>query len=221
MGKHDLVLLHGWGKQGGDYSELIGLLEERFAVYAPDLPGFGAEPLKRPMDLNDYAKWLMSRLSKKKINRPILVGHSFGGRVAIEMAVLYPMLIDKLILVDSGGIERKTAGIKFLRVLSGLSPNWLKKLLLPYFGSNDYLKSSGALRETLKRVVAKNLEFDLPKVKVPTFIVWGRDDHTTPLWQGELMHKLIPGSRMLTIAGDHGIPYREAAEVAKAILEFL
>lgn len=219
-----LVLLHGWGKSSQDYSQLTELLSEKFAVSAPDLPGFGKEPVKIAMDLADYASWLAEYLRKRRIDNAVFVGHSFGGRVAIKTALLYPVLVEALVLIDSGGIERKNwviNSMKSMKLVKSATPEVVQKVFRQIFGSKDYLKASGLMRETLKKVVAENLEFELPKINTPTLVVWGREDNTTPLWQGELMHKLIQGSELKVIEGDHGIPYRRAEEVAKIIREYL
>ncbi len=227
--KTPLVLLHGWGKQSEDYQELIKLIElnKKYKVYAPDLPGFGDELVEKPMDLAGYARWLEDYLQKGKIHKAILVGHSFGGRVAIKLAVREPELVSKLVLIDAGGIERKTKLIKlielikFIKLDTGLGKIGGREIWRRIFGSGDYLRATPLMRETLKKVVAENLESELPEVGAPTLIIWGKDDHTTPLWQGELMHRLIKNSELVVIDGDHGIPYRKAKEVAVVILEYL
>lgn len=216
-----LVFLHGWGKKKEDYAELVSRLAKQYSVYALDLPGFGTEPMRKAMDLADYASWLAEYLRKKKIDEAIFVGHSFGGRVAIKLAVSRPGLVSTLVLIDSGGIERKSLRVKAVKWLTAVTPSRVRELLRPMVGSKDYLESIGLVRETMKKIVAENLEFELPSIKIPTLIVWGRDDHTTPLWQGELMHRGIAGSKLEVIPGDHGIPYRKAEEVAGIVLEYV
>ena len=212
----DLVLLHGWGKRGEDYRELVDLLSQKYRVFGPDLPGFGAEPLPRPFTLEDYANWLQDYLEKNKIKDPVLVGHSFGGRVAIKLATSHQSLVTRLVLLDSGGIERKGLIIRVIGKIGRIG-GAIPEEINNFFRSKDYQEATGFLRETLKNVVNENLEYILDKIKIPTLIIWGRNDHTTPIWHGELMHKLINNSELIVIDGDHGIPYRRAGEVYKAI----
>ncbi len=224
MKKPSLVLLHGWGKSAGDYGQLVELLRKEYTVTSLDLPGFGMELITKPMNLADYASWVADRLKKEKIEQCVLMGHSFGGRVAIKLVISKPELVSKLVLIDSGGIERKNLLIKSINSIKSIKsvvPESLQKVFRSIFGSADYLAATPVLRETMKNVVNENLEFDLPKIKIPTLIVWGRNDHTTPLWQGELMHKLIARSKFEVIEGDHGIAYRRPQEVAEAILAWL
>lgn len=217
-----LVFLHGWGKKKEDYQGLLDLLAKKFTIYALDLPGFGKTPIDRPYNLVDYAEYVHEFIQKKSLKKVILAGHSFGGRVAIKFALKDPNLLKKLILVDAGGIERKSIRIKLINSLKSVktfTPEFFNDIFRSLFGSDDYLRASPIMRETLKKVVAENLEFDLPKIKIPTLIIWGENDHTTPLWQGQLMHKLIQGSTLTVVpGGDHGVPYRRAKEVADAIL---
>lgn len=207
-----LLFLHGWGKSKGDYQELLDLTGAEFI----DLPGFEI-PLERPFNLDDYSNWLNTKISGKVT----LITHSFGGGVAIKFAIAHPEKVNKLVLIASRGIERKNLKIKILNYLAKGIPQIIKNRFSKLFGSADYNNANGFLKETLKKVVAENLEFILPKVKVPTLIIWGSEDHTTPLWHGQLMHKLIPRSGLAIITGgDHGIPYRRAKEVTDLICKF-
>lgn len=219
MVKENLVFLPGWTKKKEDYHELCELLSKKYKVYALDLPGFGGPKLKKPYSLLDYAEYVINFLEKTKLKKVLLAGHSNGGRIALKIALTRPDLVSQLILIDSGGIERKNILIKAIKVIKSIkiiklvTPDFLRNI----FGSEDYLKAKENLRKTLVNIVEENLEPELAKIKTKTLIIWGRDDHTTPLWQGKLMHQLIKNSQLRIIDGDHGVPYRKAAEVAKII----
>lgn len=208
MAKASLVLLRGWAKKKEDYSELVALLTKKYTVYPLDLLDDA-----KAYRLADFVQKVEDFLKLKKIQKLILVGHSFGGRVAIKLAVNRPELISKLVLIDSAGIERKNSLIKVLGRIK-IRSEFLRKI----FGSKDYLAARGNLRQTLVNVVNENLELELSKIKAPTLIIWGKDDHTTPLWMGKVMATQIPGSTLTVVpGGNHGIPYRMATEVAKII----
>src|SRR3989338_11260331 len=98
--KSPIIILHGWGLRGSVYRKLIELLKQKgHKVFAPDLPGFGHEPLlNNSMKLDDYILFVKNFIAEKKIKKPIIIGHSFGGRVTVKYAFLYPDEIDKLIL---------------------------------------------------------------------------------------------------------------------------
>ena len=207
MVKENLVFLPGWGKKSGDYQELLALLGQKYQVYPLDLLDDA-----RIYDLVDFAQKVRGFLKKEKIPKTILAGHSFGGRVAIKLAISNPELISKLILINSAGIERKNLLIKTLKKIKIKS-----ELFKSIFGSKDYLAAKGNLRETLINIVEENLEPELEKIKIPTLIIWGRDDHITPLWMGKVMATQIQGSTLSVISGDHGLPYRKAREVFDVI----
>lgn len=208
------LILHGWGKNKEDYKELLSLIPGSVAI---DLPGFGKESLPCVFDLDDYVDFVVSVLKKAKMKNVALVGHSFGGRVAIKLASTKPELINKLILVDSGGIQEITLKMKIASKLPRFG-----SLGRGLFGSKDYLSASGDLRETMKNVVNEDLTPFLSKINIPTLILWGDRDNTTPIWMGRLMHEKIKGSNFVDIKdGDHGIPYRKAKEVALEINKFI
>lgn len=208
----EIVLLHGWTKQASDYGELMKLIGGQ----AFDLPGFGAEKLPRPYTLDDYVNFVTQFIEKKKLEDVVLVGHSFGGRIAIKIAARNPEFLKKLILVDAGGVKEMTWKMKLAARLPRLG-SFGRDL----FGSSDYLAASGDLRETLKSVVNEDLVPLLSKIKTPTLVIWGRQDNTTPFWMGKVMHEKIEGSKFIVIGGDHGIPYRKPKEVAAAINTFI
>lgn len=204
MVKENLVFLPGWTKKSGDYQELLVLLNQKYKVYPLDLLDDA-----QPYNLADFAQKVKNFLKQKKIKKTVLAGHSFGGRVAIKLTVNNPELISKLILINSAGIERKSLLIKAIKAIKPIKSDFFKNI----FGSKDYLEAKGNLRKTLVNIVEENLEPELEKIKIPTLIIWGREDHTTPLWMGKVMATQIQGSTLSVISGDHGIPYRKAKEV--------
>lgn len=222
QGKSTLVFLHGWTKKKEDYWELFKLLAPHSRIIAVDLPGFGQTALTKPYALDDYVTDLEDFLRQKKLRKIVLVGHSFGGRVAIKFVLKNSNMVEKLVLIDSAGIERKSLPVLLKIWLSNKTPQTIKHLLPFQVGSDDYRATTGYLRDTMKNIVTENLEPALKNISVPTLLVWGEKDHTTPLWQGRLMHKLINGSKLEVVPdGDHGSPYRKAPNVARVILDFL
>lgn len=209
-----ILLLHGWGLKKEKYKELIERLSKSYEVVSLDFP-----IPDRPWGVSDYARYVVDFVMKMKIKPAIILGHSLGGRVAIKLVADQMLSFDKLILMASAGIERKSVRVKLLLLISGLVPGWIKRMV--NFGSRDYRRARGVMKETMKLVVGENLETILIKIRLPTLLVWGRDDRTTPLWQGRLMEQRIGGSKLVVIEGDHGIPYRRSEDVAKVIMDWL
>ncbi|MCL5746741.1 MAG: alpha/beta hydrolase, partial [Patescibacteria group bacterium] len=152
--KQSVIILHGWGLNGSKYNQLKKILENKNnAVYAPDMPGFGKEVLESAnMDLDDYVLFLERFIKKKKIESPVLIGHSFGGRVAIKYTYKYPDQVSKLILTGVPVIRHINSRQKLAIVLAkigGSASSFLPKTVfnklrkMPYYlaGSFDYYKA--------------------------------------------------------------------------------
>lgn len=225
MSKHPILLLHGWGLSKGKYHKLKKLFrEDNYQIYAIDLPGFGESqiPLK-PYYLNDYVDFVINFLNKNKIQKPVIIGHSFGGRIAIKLAFLYPDLADKLILTGVPGITEhslkilifkiiaKTGKVIFnLPIITALSP-CARKMLYRFAKTTDYLKAKGIMRQTLKNIIYEDLQKPMQKLKVPVFLVWGTMDTMTPVKIARKMQQLIPHSYLDIIPKyGHKLPYKNA-----------
>ena len=97
-----IILLHGWGVDISIFDSITNMLKTKYTVYAIDLPGFcKSEEPDIPYNLDDYVELLYQFIVDLDIYNPILLGHSFGGRIAIKFASSYK--VNKLILVDSAG----------------------------------------------------------------------------------------------------------------------
>ena len=218
-----IVFLHGWHNLANKeiYLELLKLLSDKFRVIAIDFPGFGKSP--EPLQawtVSDYARLVEKFIDHLKIKKCILIGHSFGGRVATKIAAKNPKNVEKLILIASAGVEKKALNIRFLAFTAGITPQFIKKIFSEYVGSVDYKKTTGIMRQTFKNVINEDLQHLFPQIKIPVLLVWGQLDNTTPLAHAKIMHQLLPDSKLKIIPeGNHGIPYRHAQKVAQIILK--
>ena len=198
----NLVFLHGWGGCWQSWYPILERLKKNFNLYAPDLPGFGEEPLSTPYNLENYVDFVVDFIIKNKIENPILIGHSFGGAIITKIAADKLISLSKIILVDSASIRHHYSPyqkIKFLLI------NFLKKIA-PFtqdiyykifkLENSDYaaLKGNPILQQTFKNVIQQDLTNDLPKINAPTLIIWGKNDTATPLSDGIVIQKLIPNS---------------------------
>ena len=104
QGKDTIILLHGWGQTHAFWKDAIEKLSMDYCVVSLDLPGFGEsqEPTEN-WKLEDYAKFVYMFTIKLKISHPIIIGHSFGGRIALMYSSLH-FPIKKLVLYSSGGL---------------------------------------------------------------------------------------------------------------------
>ncbi len=237
--KDPIVILHGWGSLVSGqkrFGVVKQLLEKKgYVVFTPDLPGFGSNSLvKDQLFFKDYIDFVTLFLKKHKLKKVILIGHSFGGRIAIAVAKEYPELISKLILASASGIPRKLSLKKMIAQLIAktgkhvftlplLRPFYqpLRKFLYVSIGEMDYYKARH-LEKTFKNVYRVDVSADLPKIGTPTLIVWGEDDSFTPVADGMLMHEKIKNSKLTIVAdGTHRFPYERPSEFVSIVLDFL
>lgn len=218
----DIILMHGWGQNIQAFEPVHKSLEKDFRVYTLDFPGFGesSEP-KTPWSVGDYTDMLEKFVKKLEIKDPILVGHSFGGRVGIMYSSRNP--VRKLILVDSAGIKPKRKLSYYVRVYTyklarkmieflaffGLDKEKTLNKLKKKFGSSDYKSASPLMQQTMVKVVNEDLQKFMPHIKVPTLLVWGENDTATPVSDAKIMEKLIPDSGLVVLKNCGHFSYLE------------
>lgn len=226
-----LLLLHGWGCDVAAVSKLQKYLEKQFTTYAIDLPGFGLSTA--PLEIwgsAEYANLIAQFISVANIVDPILIGHSMGGKIIINLVAHNLVSAKKIVLFSSAGVRLPQAFklklkicffkvVKFLAKLPVLKNIFGARLELykKRFGSTDYRNASGKMRSILVKVVNEDVTALLPQIKVPTLLLWGDHDTSTPLVSGEIMHKMISGSRLKVFSGSGHFPFLDNYE--KVVIE--
>lgn len=203
--KPPLLFLHGWRSEANVWqSAMESFAEEGYAVCALDLPGFGSSGNPpSAFSVAQYAEVVRGFMQKAEIPEAILIGHSFGGRIAIALAVRYPDSAEKLVLVDSAGVREaslktRSAGIIakiFKPVFSLPFMQPVRRALYKAWGAEDYL-ATPALRETFKLVVAEDLSPLFPGIRQESLLIWGEHDLDTPVSAARLMERSIPNARL-------------------------
>ncbi len=206
------IILHGWGQNANHWLEVAKLLSPQYQYLLLDLPGFGNSQhlLMEHPSVPDYTIFLVHFIKKLKLSRPILLGHSFGGQIALDFAIKYPQALSKLILVSPAGIRRLTKKqlvkrriYRFLKPIKSLLPSFLQSKLRYFFTSSDYAVALGKHKEILKQIIKYDLTPDLSAIHTPTYILWGDLDTAIPN-RGKEMTDLIPDSRLFILYGaDH------------------
>ncbi|SDW59120.1 Pimeloyl-ACP methyl ester carboxylesterase [Marinococcus luteus] len=209
----DVVLLHGWGANIQAFAPVHQSLEKNFRVWSIDFPGFGqsGEP-PESWTVGDYTEMLKKWLQKTGIDNPILIGHSFGGRVSIKYAADNP--VKKIILVDSAGVKPKRKLKYYVKVYTYKT---FKKLLkLPGLknreqeilgkvkgrvGSADYQNVSGVMQQTMVKVVNEDLQHHFEHVTPPVLLVWGENDEATPVSDARIMEQKMPNAGLVVLRG--------------------
>lgn len=167
-----------------------------------DFAGFGeSEEPNTVYGVPDYASDVVSLLKSLEIESATLVGHSFGGRVALEISAKYPQIVKRLALVDSAGLKPRR-GLKYYFKV-GLHKILRKIGLKGLKGSSDYRILSPVMRETFKRVVNYDQTYLLNEIKCPTAIFWGDKDRDTPKYMAKKFNKYIADSSIFWLIGGH------------------
>lgn len=236
----NILILHGWGSSAKNWSRVKELLEnDGHKVFVPDLPGFGENtPPEKPWSVDDYVDWVKDFCGKNNLSQFFLVGHSFGGGIAVKFTAAFPEKLSKLILIAPAIVRRKTfeqniflglakighlifsvPGLSHLRPLA-------REFLYNFTGSRDYYKlevaKSIAMKETFKRVVGEDLTHYLPKIKIHTLIIWGARDALTPIEEAYLIKNRLKNSNLEIISdGRHGLNLENPEILAQKILNFI
>ena len=224
-----IVFLHGWRSSSAAWLPVLPSFS-KYRIYAFDLPGFGkSQTPPDTFDFDDYVETVHEAMKMLGIESCILIGHSFGGRIAIALGALYPQTVRRLVLAGASGI-RMHAGLKQalaavahvfspLFSLPGLS--FLRTLFYRVVGAEDYL-ATPKLHAVFVRVVEYDVRALLPKITAPTLLVWGSRDAETPLWAGKLMQQAIPGSKLVVLfKSGHMSFVEQPKEFVSAVLDFI
>lgn len=222
-----VLVLHGWTYSTEKWLPFITTLKDNgINTELLKIPGL-TEKLDSVWNINDYVKWLNNKLSKK--GKVVLIGHSNGGKILLAFAAKYPERIKHLILIDSAGIYHNELPIRLkrfiLKSLAGMGKKVtksesLRKLLYRLARESDYEKAPAFVRQTMVNLINFDVTESLNKVKNPTLIIWGTEDKTTPLADGELMHKSIKDSKLYIIkSAKHSPQFTHTNEVVQTILK--
>ena len=203
-----VLLLHGWGADIESFTPVYEDLVRSYTVYAFDFPGFGRSSLPpAAWGVADYAALTLRVMDALQLERPHLVCHSFGGRIAIVLAAYHPSRVGRLVLVDSAGVRGRRpfkAHLKrliahlgqYLARYGGNAGQKMREALYRRIQSQDYA-NAGPLRATLVKVISEDLTPLLPRIKSPTLLVWGEHDRDVPLAAARMMARSIPGAQLV------------------------
>jgi len=218
-----IILLHGWGATAGKLELLeLELKKQGWETMNLNLPGFGLAPPDRAWNVGDYVSYVSQQAGLKWGNKTWMVfGHSFGGRVAIKLAV--GGKVTAVVLCAPGGLSRSIGARRIvfwilakLGKLLGLQK--YKWLLYKLAREHDYEQTTGVMRETFKLVLEENLRSELDKITVPTLILWGEQDRVVPKADGIMAKEKITTSKLVLIANQgHRLPYEQPEKVALEI----
>ena len=227
-----LVILHGWSLDANKKQKWQKFRDELASRgITSDLlliPGLSA-PLNEVWDLGNFVEWLDKEIGTQE--HVILLGHSFGGQIAVRYAATHPDKISRLILIDSSGIRNhsfmattKRMGFQVLAKIGKVffRSQICRNILYRLTRERDYQLAPPLLRRTMSQILDDEVVNDLPKIACPTLLIWGSDDQVTPLFLGQIFHAQIPHNRFHIITGARHAPqYTQPEQVAAQIQDFL
>ncbi len=237
-----VILLHGNPSYGLFWYPVIGPLSNKFRVIAPDVVGYGeSDKPSAPYDKHFYCSWLNEFMDALGLNKASIVGHSQGGAIAIHFALDYQDRVDKLVIVDSGGLGvLESTGVLVALILYVLFPSRKAALRLGRYsfqGSTeisgreswtDYgievLKLPGSRRAPLRswKIGGRITSEQLGNIVQDTLLIWGEQDKYFSVSQAEAAHKSIPDSKLHIISNSGHVPfYDQPEEFNNLLINFL
>lgn len=210
-----MVLLHGWGQDMRMMQFIQDHFSKQYCVLNIDLPGFGqsAQP-PLPWDIYEYTNCIKEICNTLAIRKPILVAHSFGARIALRYACLYP--VSSMILTGAAGIKPPRTLSYYIKVYTY---KIMKHFHKTQMGSEDFKHASVIMRGVLVRSVEEDLRPLLSMIQCVTLLVWGEQDLATPLWMGKVMEREMPNATLIVLEGDDHFAYFHQAQRFIAIIE--
>lgn len=230
-----LLILHGWGACINAMAPIWKFFKQKFKIYVLDFPGQGnaSSDMKEPWGIPEYSNLVLEFMKKLNINKPNLIAHSFGGRVAIYLASIHKELFNKIVLVDSAGIKPKISiknklkifmfkcGKTFLKFTTS-GDNYDKKLndFRKKFASSDYSNiKSDVIRQTFSKVINLDLTKNLKEIKNSVLLIWGENDKDTPLYMAKIMEKNIKDSGLVILKNAGHFSYIEKSNEFNLIVD--
>jgi pimeloyl-ACP methyl ester carboxylesterase len=199
-----VVALHGWGRSGADFTSILGGLD----AVAIHLPGFGPTAVPDSVwGTEDYAELVVDAI--RPFAPVVLVGHSFGGRIAVRISARYPELVSGLVLTGAPLVRIAPTGKPKLsyrlakwanRV--GILSDTAMEARRRKAGSADYNAAQGVMRDIMVTTVNENYDADLAAITTPTWMVWGENDTAAPTAAGKAASERIRGARWTVVPGE-------------------
>lgn len=233
--KKNILILPGWGNTRTTFTNIINFFKDNYTIYIIDYPGFGNSPIpEKELTIYDYTNLVRDFLDEMQIKNPIIIAHSFGGRIATLLTGYYKEKIDKIIMIDAASIKPrksikaliKQTTYKVLKKLTYLLPKlkqeYYRQKLLKFFGSTDYQNLPNNMHKTFKNIVNENLIYYLKNIESETLLLWGKLDKDTPLKDGYKMNNLIKNSALIIFPKGNHFSYLQYPYLTnKIIFEFI
>lgn len=234
-GEKTILILPGWGDNRKTFYNIINHFKEKYTIYIMDYPGFGNSVFpNKDLTIYDYTNLIRNFMFDNNIENPIIIAHSFGGRIATLLSGYYKEKIDKIIMIDTAAIKPKKSIktlfrqslYKLLKKLAIFIPKIKKERymqkLIKIFASSDYQVLSKSMQQTFKNIVNEDVSYYLKQIDEEVLILWGKNDIDTPLKYGIKTNKLIKHSALIVFPKGSHFSYLEYPILTNQIIyEFI
>lgn len=210
----DIIILHGWGSNKNLMKQTFSPFMTGFRHIYIDLPGFGNSTCSTPLTTADVARIVELLLIHVNGSKDVIVGHSFGGKVAtlLEPKVLVLLSSAGIVVLKSLKVKSKIAIFKLLKMF-GLTK------FRSFFVAEDAKELTQPMYETFKNVVDEDFSNEFKNYGGDALVCWGKDDTATPLSSGEKIASLIQNSKFEVYEGEHYFFMKNGKDIAKKIEE--
>ena len=222
--KPPILLIHGFASSTYTFRRMIPLLQKQFSIIAIDLPGFGKSEKSTSFvySFHNYAKLMIECIHQFGISNTYIVAHSMGGQIALNMAIIAPEKINKLILLCSSGYLKRSKRLlicssylpffeKFIHYYVGRKDvrDYLKNVLFNHALINDEIINEFArplaekefyksLIRLLRQREGDLLPQQLQDIQIPTLLIWGEEDQVVPIQVGHRLVNDLPDAQLIT-----------------------
>jgi pimeloyl-ACP methyl ester carboxylesterase len=220
--KQTIIILHGWGHSAELWQGVKAKFEQAgYNTIVEDLPGFESRA-DQAVNFNvpQYASWFENNFKEVlEQGNVVLIGHSLGGRIGIELAQNNPDWLDKLILMGTPGIYEPSTKVTIIKKLGFLKKLPFINLLTSNLNPEYESAKLNNLRETYQNVVSYNQKDMLHLILKPTLLIWGQEDLIVPVGIAEQMHKLILNSKLKLIPNSGHSPHLDNPDLLFGIIK--
>lgn len=223
-GKKDgnaIVYLHGWGQNIEMMEPIANPLEKSNRLIILDLPGFGAsEEPKEVWSIEDYADMVHELLKELNVEKPNMIGHSFGGKITLMYASKYE--VNRIILLASPykkSTKKPSLKVRILKKMKNIPGlGTIAEKIKSKMGSTDYKNASPTMRNILVKHINTDIVEDIKKITCPSFIIWGDKDDAVPVSDAYDLEKIIKDSGLTIYEGCTHYAYLERLDKTNAII---
>ena len=220
----DILLLHGWG-QNIEMMKMLGdNFSDRFRITILDFPGFGlSEEPSESWTIKDFADMLDEFVKELGIKKPIIMGHSFGGRVAIRYSADH--VVEKIVLFGSPCVREERELPLSVKILKGIKKlpgmDKIGEFAKNFIGSRDYKAASTIMRQTLVDVVNEDLSKYAKEIDCPTLLIWGENDTEAPVEDAKILEGIMVDAALIVLPGTHYAYIENLGQVVNILNNFI